>query len=100
MPFFNVLLTQIKNIPDSDQPISLYDLRNYESVFEMIYYTFVSPISEEKNEIWALGYPFLKSSFFGIDTFYDFFGSQPNLLEQELIDTSEDHVQKRLENQC
>src|SRR5699024_59326 len=70
-PFYKYALHQIHKIPGWDKDISERELKNCSKFFELVYYTFSTPIDEETNNIWALASPLSPIVFYGTSAFYD-----------------------------
>lgn len=85
-PFFNLVYDHIHNLPDWEKPISLAEIDAYQSVFEMIYYTFSPPIAVGSEEIWGLTQPLSSVLFFGTTPLYNLFRKRDGSLNEMFFD--------------
>lgn len=70
--FFQTILNHIRAIPNWDKTIPKGQLEKFREIFELIYITLTSPISNECEETWALAEPFSNNIFFGTEGLYSF----------------------------
>lgn len=81
-PFYNYAMKQIHTIPDCDQEISEKEIESYRTLFDLVYYSFSTPMVDEKDYKWALAKPFSPVVFYGTSAFYDLCNKELTYLQE------------------
>lgn len=84
-PFFQHALDTIVQTPGWDQPITEGNIDQFKNIFELIYFTFSSPVADEGENAWALAKPFTEELFYETDAFYKLLTSHDGKLKKNLL---------------
>lgn len=85
MPFFQYILDRIQSFPGWDTEITLEKSKQYTEIFELIYFTLSAPVTDENEEVWALGLPLSPHLFFGTNAFYNLISNKDGKLNANLL---------------
>lgn len=84
-PYFTLLLKQIKEFPLWQQDITEENIDQFKNIFELIYYTFSAPITDQNVNSWALAKPLSWEIFFGTDALFNLLKDDQGNLQQEFV---------------
>ena len=83
--FFQYILERVQAHPGWDGEIALEDIEKYKDIFELIYFTLSAPVTNENEDVWALGAPLSPLLFFGTNAFYDLITDKDGALKENLL---------------
>src|SRR5690606_13656433 len=68
---FKMIINKFKRAQEDHGPLSDQNLFKFEEEFSLIHASMNSPLAEEGENFWALGYPMGQKICFGTDNFYE-----------------------------
>jgi hypothetical protein len=83
---------------DWDKDIALDNIEEFQEIFELVYMTLSTPITDENEDMWALSVPFTPSLFYGTNAIYQFLQSKKGGVKKNIVDHAEleEKAMKRL----
>ncbi|MFA6056859.1 MAG: GAF domain-containing protein [Taibaiella sp.] len=92
------VLDRIQEYKDWDKDISPDNIEQYKDIFELIYMTLSTPLTDENEDMWALSIPFTPSLFYGTNAIYNFLQSKKGSVKKNIVDHAEmdEKTKKRL----
>lgn len=83
------ILKKIKELLGEEPEIQLDKINDYHELFELIYMTLSSAITDENKDLWALAIPFAPHMFFGTNAMYHFLQGANGGVKKNIIDNIE-----------
>ncbi|HET8573795.1 MAG TPA: GAF domain-containing protein [Edaphocola sp.] len=84
-PFFEFALKRIQEIPGWDQEIRHEDIGKFKEIFELIYFTFSPPVTNESEDAWALAEPLSPVIIFSTSAFNNLIATKDGCIKADIL---------------
>lgn len=84
-PFFEFALKRIQDIPGWDKEIRHEDVNKFKEIFELIYFTFSPPVTDESKDAWALSEPLSPVIIFSTAAFNNLIATKDGYIKADIL---------------
>lgn len=90
-PFFEFVLQRIQDIPGWNKEIGHSDIDKFKEIFELIYFTFSPPVTDEHQDAWALSEPLSPVIIFSTAAFDRLIATNDGCIKDDILNSDQNN---------